>query len=123
MILYANCTECEEEILFRTGSLNRADLRETYGESLQLTCTRCLKADHYPLADLQARTSKRAFLLSALVLLIGTPAGLVYFWDYIGQSLVYASAALVCIISIPAGVYRILHSSEEKKVRAFNRSQ
>ncbi|MBS2099210.1 hypothetical protein [Carboxylicivirga linearis] len=122
MKLYTICKDCKKEIGIWTWATDRVELKMNHGQDMQLHCNHCKKTNDYLIEDLKAKDNQIAILIGITVFIIGTPTLLIFLWDYIWQSGLYAVFGLVAIIGIPSLIYSVISKNDLDRVRNFNRS-
>ena len=78
----------------------------------------------YHVDELEARQSKIALSLAALILFIGTPLVFYFSWDYVFVTgWLYSTLAFMGIFGVPFAVYLGINRGEQNRVNLFNRTK
>lgn len=122
MILTTKCHKCNNEIKTRTWSSDRVEMAKDNGEFVKLSCKNCNAQEKYHVDNLYAQSSKTAQLISAIILILGTPIIMILIWEPLWRSNSgYAALAIGGLIAFPIAVYGLINKDERRKVNSFNR--
>jgi len=92
------------------------------GEIQEVKCTNCSTTNHFHVDELEAKQSKLAHGIAAVILFVGTPLLCYFMWEHLfGVGWVYAILALLSLLGLPLAIYIAIHRSEQRRVNSFNR--
>jgi hypothetical protein len=92
------------------------------GDTKNLNCKSCGEANVFHVDEIEAKPSKLAQGIAALIFLLGIPLVFYFMWDYFfGTGWVYAAMILIGMVGFPMVIYGAIHRSERNRVNSFNR--
>ncbi len=121
MRLCAICTRCGEEIYLRVKVGDRFALAKKKGNQIELHCRYCNNRSKYHVNAIEAKANKRVNIIAISTSVVGT--ALLFFgaWNYLWElANIHAITGLIGVLTLPAGVYYAIVSTQQEKVRYFN---
>ena len=121
MRLVVKCTNCRQRISFSKPVKDRFALAKKFGQSVELSCTKCNSIYNYEVNDIKAEESKITALIALVTTLVASISLFIYLWPYFFEtSYIYAISGLIGALVVPSLFYQAFNFSVNQRVKYFN---
>jgi len=119
--LYVKCTNCRQKISFSKPVKDRFSLAKKFGQSIEVSCTKCNLINNYEVNAIKAEESKVIALIALVTTLVASISLFICLWPYFFEtSYIYAISGLIGVLVVPSLFYQAFNFSVNQRVKYFN---
>lgn len=124
MRIYTQCTNCSEEISYKTRAKTRVDLVMQEGEQISIECWNCSQQQERVPNDFVAKPEKLAQWVAGFIFLFGT-IGLVFFFLPIFELRggIFWTLVVGALVLTPLSAWHAINKQDRERVNVFNRNR